>query len=55
MTLTAHDLAMNLSDMLWSGYASYVLAHCPRPGDGWELDVMAAELLAAAVDSDAGI
>jgi hypothetical protein len=37
-----------LSDKLWSGYAAYVIVHCPKktnvPGDFWELDEMALEL-----------
>jgi hypothetical protein len=38
-----------LSDKLWSGYAAYVLAHCPRFGGNYRLDEMAVELLDLAV------
>ena len=30
--------------MLWSAYASYVLAHCPKTDTGYRLDDMAGEL-----------
>lgn len=44
--LAAHK---TLEDKLWSAYAAYVLAHCPRTGPSlgplrWELDEMALEL-----------
>jgi hypothetical protein len=41
-----------LVDKLWSAYASYVLAHCPRRsgfGGGFVLDEMAVELQDTAV------
>ena len=46
-----------LSDKLWSGYAAYVLAHCPKvprevDGSGYYLDDMAEELLALAMNWD---
>lgn len=38
-----------LADMLWEAYAAYVVAHCPKRGERWVLDEMAAELQDQAV------
>lgn len=47
--------AENLSDKLWSAYATYVLKHCRRSRVTglWKLDEMGQELLDLATNWDA--